>query len=124
MHLAIFGATGGTGRQLTEQALQAGHAVTALVRDPAKLALTHPALTVIGGNVLDETAVANTLARAAAVCVTLGNTANNPDLIVSKGTAVVLKGMAAAGIKRLVVISCYLKCMQIYAPTYLPSDLT
>ena len=35
MNLAIFGATGGTGRQLVEQALEKGHTVTVLVRNPA-----------------------------------------------------------------------------------------
>jgi len=35
MELTIFGATGATGTCLTEQALAAGHQVTAVVRDPA-----------------------------------------------------------------------------------------
>lgn len=39
MKLTIFGATGGTGTCLTEQALAAGHSVTAVVRDPARLAV-------------------------------------------------------------------------------------
>lgn len=33
MNLAILGATGGTGLQITEQALAAGHSVTVLTRD-------------------------------------------------------------------------------------------
>ena len=37
MKLTIFGATGGTGQQLIEQALTAGHRVVALIRNPAKL---------------------------------------------------------------------------------------
>jgi uncharacterized protein YbjT (DUF2867 family) len=37
MKLAIFGATGGTGRQLVEQALADGHQVTAFVRRPVAL---------------------------------------------------------------------------------------
>jgi uncharacterized protein YbjT (DUF2867 family) len=37
MKLTVFGATGGTGRHLLEQALATGHEVTAVVRDPAKL---------------------------------------------------------------------------------------
>ncbi|MBI3047490.1 MAG: NAD(P)H-binding protein [Acidobacteria bacterium] len=54
----IVGATGGTGRQLVRQALERGLAVTVLARDPSKLALDHPQLTVMRGDVLDETAVA------------------------------------------------------------------
>jgi len=37
MRLLILGATGGTGRQLTSQAIEHGHRVTALVRSPQKL---------------------------------------------------------------------------------------
>ena len=38
MKLTILGATGATGTYLTSQALAAGHEVTAVVRDPARLA--------------------------------------------------------------------------------------
>ena len=37
MKLTIFGATGGTGKQLVEQALVAGHEVVVYVRNPSKL---------------------------------------------------------------------------------------
>lgn len=50
--ICLFGATGGTGRQLLNQGLQAGHRMTVLVRDPLKLTLTHPAVRVIPGDVL------------------------------------------------------------------------
>lgn len=39
--LLIFGATGATGRKVTERALELGHRVTAFVRTPAKLGLEH-----------------------------------------------------------------------------------
>ena len=41
MELTIFGATGVTGTSLTGQALAAGHEVTAVVRDPARLSVPH-----------------------------------------------------------------------------------
>ena len=41
MNLTVFGATGGVGREVVTQALDAGHHVTAYVRSPAKLNLTH-----------------------------------------------------------------------------------
>jgi putative NADH-flavin reductase len=37
MKLTIVAATGGVGRELLEQAVAAGHDVTAVVRNPAKL---------------------------------------------------------------------------------------
>jgi len=36
MKIAIFGATGGTGKELIKQALEQGHEIIALVRDPQK----------------------------------------------------------------------------------------
>ena len=47
MNLLIFGATGGTGRQLVAQALAQGHTVTAFARTPAKLALQNPHLRIV-----------------------------------------------------------------------------
>src|ERR1700738_1245578 len=42
MNLLILGATGLTGRLVVEQALAAGHTVTALVRSPERLAINDP----------------------------------------------------------------------------------
>ena len=61
MKLTIFGATGGTGAQVMQQALAAGHSVTILARDPAKVATQNPRLTVVAGNVLNQSDVAKTL---------------------------------------------------------------
>ena len=46
MNIAILGATGLTGIQLVKQALNAGHKVTAIVRDPNKIDFTHDNLKV------------------------------------------------------------------------------
>ena len=105
MKLTIFGATGGTGRQLVEQALAAGHTVTALVRDPAKLAIANPSLTVVQGNVLNGDDVAKAITGSNAVLCSLGNTANNPDLAVSVGTQNIVQAMHQQGIRRLIVVS-------------------
>jgi putative NADH-flavin reductase len=58
MKIVVFGASGGTGVKIAEQALAAGCAVTAFVRDPAKLGLQHANLTLFQGDVLDAAAVA------------------------------------------------------------------
>ena len=57
MKVLVFGATGGTGRALLEQALEHGHVVTAFARDPAKVRSTHQSLTVAQGNMLDLNSV-------------------------------------------------------------------
>ena len=105
MKLALFGATGATGRHLVEQALVAGHTVTALVRNPAGVTTQHPSLTVVPGNVLTPADVTKTVQDADAVIVSLGNTANNPDLSVSNGTRIIVEAMQGTGVRRLIVIS-------------------
>ena len=56
MRLLIFGATGGTGRELIRQALDRGHSVTAFARDPSALE-ERDGLSPIAGDVLDAPAV-------------------------------------------------------------------
>lgn len=105
MKLAVFGATGGTGKEIVMQALDAGHEVTVLVRDSAKLSVSHDKLYLVIGNVLNPEKVEETLAGSEAVCCSLGNTANNPDFVVSDGTQNIVKAMSKQGIRRLVVVS-------------------
>lgn len=105
MKLLIAGATGGTGRQLLTQALAAGHAVTALVRDVGRLRLSDPALTVIQGDVCDPTAAAQAVAGQDAVMVCLGAPALSRSTVRADGTRVLVQAMEAAGVRRLVCLS-------------------
>ncbi len=50
--IMVFGATGKTGTQIVRQALEAGHNVTAFVRNPTRLAISDPKLRVVTGDVL------------------------------------------------------------------------
>ena len=70
--IALFGATGKTGHRVLTRALAAGCEVRALVRDPAKLVTTSPALTVIRGDVLDANAVDQAVAGSDAVLSLFG----------------------------------------------------
>ncbi|KQO61552.1 NAD(P)-dependent oxidoreductase [Curtobacterium sp. Leaf261] len=49
--LVVFGGTGQTGRHLVRRALEEGHQVRAMVRDPSTMPAEHPALTVVRGDV-------------------------------------------------------------------------
>ena len=53
MRCFILGATGHTGRQLLDLALEHGHLVTAFVRSPEKLPGDRPGLTVVQGSPAD-----------------------------------------------------------------------
>ena len=74
MKIIVFGASGGTGLEIVKQALEAGHSVTAFVRNPVKLGITHPDLRLFQGDVLDAAAVENAVAGQDAVISALGPT--------------------------------------------------
>jgi putative NADH-flavin reductase len=99
----IVGATGGTGRQLVTQALERGLTVTALVRNPARMAIAHPQLTVVRGDVLDGDSIASAMRGQEAVLSALGHKRYfPPNRILSEGTRNVLRAMEAHGVRRLI----------------------
>ena len=100
MKLVIFGATGSIGRQLVEQALAQGHAVTALVRNPAKLNLKHANLRVVQGDVMDFAAVEKAVQGQEAVLCALG--AGRKGTIRSEGTRHIVCAMEKAGVRRFI----------------------
>jgi len=99
----IIGATGGTGRQLLAQALEQGRMVTALVRNPEKLTVTHPHLIVTRGDVLDYGTVEKAVQGQDAVICALGHRRYfHPTRILSDGTRNILAAMEAHGVRRFV----------------------
>lgn len=103
MRLLIIGATGGTGRQLVVQALEAGHQVTALVRKPSKLKLNHERLAVMKGNVLDYPSVAAAVKGQQAVLSALGHKRwIIPSRILSAGTKNIIRAMDEHGVRRFI----------------------
>lgn len=103
VRLAVFGASGGTGRELVRQALERGHHVRAFVRTPAKLGLEHERLEVVQGDVQDPAAVARAVAGVDAVLSALGPTSNKPDAQVTRGTENIVAAMKHQGVRRLVI---------------------
>jgi putative NADH-flavin reductase len=100
MKLLVFGATGGTGREIVAQALAQGHAVTALVRDPAKLGISHEQLAVVQGDVLDAASVEHAMPGHDAVLCAIG--AGTRGGLRSEGTRNIVRAMEKAGVRRLV----------------------
>jgi putative NADH-flavin reductase len=106
MNLLIIGATRGIGFQLLEQALQVGHAVTALVRDSQKMSSHHGGLRVVQGDILNLESVQKAMAEQEAVCVTIGiGITWKPVALFSVGTSNVLEAMRRQGVRRLICIT-------------------
>lgn len=106
MRITVFGATGGTGRQFVELACAAGHEVTAVVRDPARLSNRHPGLTVIRADVMDPAAIGPAVAQRDAVVSTIGSRDRRaPSTVCADSSAGIIQAMTAEGVRRLVVVS-------------------
>ncbi len=103
LNILIIGATGGTGRELVQQALTGGHCVTAFVRTPEKMNCHHDRLTIAKGNVLDYNSVEQAVQGQDAVLSALGhNQWFIPTDILSKGTSNIVEAMSKLGVKRFV----------------------
>jgi len=106
MKLLIIGATGGTGRELVRQALEAGHQLTLLVRNPGKLKIIHPNLRIVKGNVLDYVSVEEAVAGQDAVLSALGHKRFFIyTTILSEGTKNIIKAMEKKHVKRFICIT-------------------
>jgi len=103
--IALFGATGKTGRLVLERALSAGHDVRALVQDPGKLATSSGKLAVIKGDVLDADRVGQTVVGADVVLSLFGHVGSSPKRLQTDGTRLIVEAMHRHGVKRLVSLS-------------------
>ena len=106
MRILIFGATGGTGRHLVEQALRQQHDVTAFVRDPAKLPFQDERLSVVVGDVRHPEAVRNAVAGQEAALSALGVRPGTPP-VVAEGVGNIVAAMEAHGVQQLIVESAF-----------------
>ena len=106
MNITVFGATGGTGTALVEQALAAGHEVTAVVRDPARMKVApHPRLRVVTADVMDPASIAPALAGTDAAVNTVGPHGLGPTTIQRDSVRSILQAMHQAGARRLLHVS-------------------
>lgn len=103
MKLVIFGATGGTGRELVKQSLDAGYDVTAFVRNPSRLQ-GGSNLRVVTGNALEATSVSNAISGQEAVITALGSRSLNDNVLLPRSMAHILAGMEQHGVQRLIVM--------------------
>ena len=104
MNLAIFGASGATGKLLTERCLAAGHIVSALVRNPDAFAFRDK-VRIIQGSAFDPAAISQTLKNSDAVLSALG--AKSPfkkEDVLQRAIPPILKSMSRQGIKRIIAL--------------------
>jgi uncharacterized protein YbjT (DUF2867 family) len=106
MKLTVFGATGGIGGHVVRQALDAGHTVTAVVRDPARLGLSHPALEVVTVPGLDDPGVLRAVVDGRDAAISgVGPRGRKDGPVASTTTRAMLSALEASGVRRFVAVS-------------------
>jgi putative NADH-flavin reductase len=106
MRIAVFGANGPTGRLLTEQALAAGHTVTAITRHPDDFPFHDDRLTVLAGDVHDQASVDLAIDGQDAVLSSLGVPfSKEPITVYSDGMTKIIRAMQRGGVRRLICVT-------------------
>ena len=106
LKLLLFGATRNTGYLFMQQALEAGHEVTVIIRDPALFDYKHPNLKIVKGDALQLNTFENEVSGKNAVISSLGtNDFKRPTVLFSKGVGNMMSAMRKAGVKRIMCVS-------------------
>src|SRR5712671_1638206 len=104
-NMAVLGANGGIGRQVVEMALKQGHIVTAILRNPAKLAITHPNLIVAKGDIMKPETLKKYLEKKDVVISAIGKNSLKKTTLYSQGSENLLNAMKKMGTTRVFFIS-------------------
>ncbi|MEN0056700.1 MAG: NAD(P)-dependent oxidoreductase [Mucilaginibacter sp.] len=106
MKLALIGATGNIGLATLNEALQRGHEVTAITRDPKKLDITNDKLTIVTADVADIENLAAVLADHDAVISAFNASWADPNMYDNfiAGSKAIQQAVKQSGVKRLLVI--------------------
>jgi putative NADH-flavin reductase len=106
VRIFVLGGTGHTGTVFVEQALAAGHELTAFVRSPDKLP-SQARLTVVSGDVLDVAALAAAMPGHDAVVSMLGVRSLATHDFSEKSTATITRAAEQSGTRRVVIMSAF-----------------
>jgi putative NADH-flavin reductase len=106
LRIALFGATGPTGKYLIEEALASGDQVLVYGRNASRIRLTDSNVTLVSGQIHDSAAVSKTLDGVDAVISALGpGFKSPPGTVIANGVKNIIVGMKKHGVKRLVQVS-------------------
>lgn len=105
--IALFGATGPTGRHIIEEALKQGYNLSVYTRDAKKLASFAGRVEIVVGDLQDQSAIAKCVQGADAVISALGPNSLKVrgDKPIMHGLSNIIAAMKHAGVRRLVQIS-------------------
>jgi putative NADH-flavin reductase len=106
LKLTIFGASGATGTCLVKQALDAGHEVAAVVRDPARSTVPAQArLHIITADAMNPASISPAMAESDAVITAIGPHGTGPSTLRQDSTRSIMQAMGRTGAHRLLFVS-------------------
>lgn len=105
MKLIVFGSTGGIGRNIVEQALHAGHQVTAIARNPSALTIEHTNLKIVKGDVFQPATFDKAMKEQDVVLSAVGTSSTKPTTVYSEGVLNMIKAMQKNGVQRIFCVS-------------------
>ncbi len=106
MKIILIGGTGKTGKQIIKQALESGHDVTVLVRNPKKIKIADPKLAVVKGDVLVPETLEQAFSGHDIVISALGHKKFFiKTSILSRGTQQIIRAMQKNQIRRFICIT-------------------
>lgn len=103
MKIVVFGASGGTGRELIGQGKAQGHEITAFVRNPRSLP-DQQGVRIVIGDATDPQAVARAVVGQDAVLSALGARSLLDRTMLTESMKGVLQAMRQNGVRRLIVL--------------------
>jgi putative NADH-flavin reductase len=104
-NIVVLGANGGIGRQVVEVALKQGHRVTAILRNPAKLTITHPNLIIVKGDIMKPETLEKYLENKDVVISAIGKNSLKETTLYSQGSKNLLNVLKKMVTTRIFFIS-------------------
>jgi putative NADH-flavin reductase len=107
MRILVFGSTGKLGQLVVKEALRRGHLVTGFVRRPEQLAVTHPNVRIVFGDIYDPASIDQAMGGHEAVISALGMSFFGRAPICSDGMRAIVPAMERHGVRRLLAVSAF-----------------
>jgi uncharacterized protein len=101
MKVVLFGASGMIGSRILQELIRRGHEVTAVVRNPEKIAAS--GVKVVKGDVTDEASVTKAVQGADAVISAYAPPQKQENLLLNAVRSLIV-GVTKAGVRRLIVV--------------------
>jgi len=106
MKILVLGASGRTGRQIIEQALENNHEVIAFIRNTKKLDIKHKKLSIIEGDVRKIRDVEKAIKKATVIISAIGGKLGRKP-VCEEGISNIIYQMKKYGKKRIIAVSTF-----------------